>query len=37
MTSPNELAHQGFKASRSYVEEKKPKYFLHGHTYPADN
>lgn len=31
---PEELAHQGFRALRAYVEEKKPKYLLHGHTYP---
>ncbi len=31
---PNEVAHQGFKALRTYVEEKKPKYLFHGHTYP---
>lgn len=35
---PEELPHQGFKALREYVEQKKPKYLLHGHTYPtADN
>jgi len=33
---PEEVAHQGFKALRKYVEEKKPKYLLHGHTYPTD-
>ncbi len=33
---PNELAHQGFKALREYIEVKKPKYFLHGHTYPKE-
>ena len=32
---PNELAHQGFKVLREYVEQKKPKYLLHGHTYPT--
>lgn len=32
---PEELAHQGFRALRAYVEEKKPKYLLHGHTYPT--
>lgn len=26
--------HQGFIALRKYIQEKKPKYFLHGHTYP---
>lgn len=35
---PEELAHQGYKALREYVEQKKPRYLLHGHTYPmADN
>lgn len=32
---PDELAHQGFIALREYVEQKKPKYLLHGHTYPT--
>mgnify|MGYP001577203169 FL=1 len=32
---PKELAHQGYKALREYVEQKKPKYLLHGHTYPT--
>jgi Icc-related predicted phosphoesterase len=32
---PNELAHQGFQVLRDYVEQKKPKYLLHGHTYPT--
>lgn len=31
---PGELAHQGYKALRDYIEQKKPKYLLHGHTYP---
>ncbi len=30
----SELAHTGFKALRAYVEEKKPQFLLHGHTYP---
>lgn len=30
-----EVAHQGFKALCEYVEQKKPKYLLHGHTYPT--
>ncbi len=34
---PEELAHQGFRALRAYVEEKKPKYLLHGHTYPTEH
>jgi len=32
---PEELAHQGFKSFREYIEIKKPKYFFHGHTYPT--
>ncbi len=32
---PEELAHQGYKALREYVEQKKPKYLLHGHSYPT--
>lgn len=31
-----ELAHQGFDALRDYVEKMKPKYLLHGHTYPTE-
>lgn len=34
---PEELAHQGFKALRKYLEEKKPKYLFHGHTYPSSD
>jgi len=30
-------AHIGLKALREYIEKKKPKYFLHGHTYPSEN
>jgi Icc-related predicted phosphoesterase len=26
-------AHRGFEALRTYVETKRPKYLLHGHTY----
>ena len=33
---PEEIAHQGFKALRTYLEVQKPKYLLHGHTYPKD-
>lgn len=32
---PKSSSHQGFIALRDYIEEKKPKYFLHGHTYPS--
>lgn len=34
---PEELAHQGYEALREYLEQKKPKYLLHGHTYPTRN
>jgi Icc-related predicted phosphoesterase len=30
-------AHIGFKALKKYLEEKKPKYLFHGHTYPQGN
>lgn len=30
-----EVAHQGLRALREYIEKKKPKYLLHGHTYPT--
>jgi Icc-related predicted phosphoesterase len=33
---PEEIAHQGFKALRDYVEKYQPKYLLHGHTYPTE-
>ena len=32
---PNSSSHQGFIALRDYIENMKPKYFLHGHTYPT--
>ncbi len=32
-----EIAHQGFKALRKYIEKYQPKYLLHGHTYPTEN
>jgi len=32
---PDSSSHQGFFALREYVDSKKPKYFLHGHTYPT--
>lgn len=28
-------AHQGLLALRHYIDRQKPKYFLHGHTYPT--
>lgn len=33
---PEEVAHQGFKGLREYVEQQKPKYLMHGHTYPTE-
>lgn len=33
---PGSHSHEGFIALRKYIEEKKPKYFLHGHTYPTE-
>ncbi len=33
---PNSASHQGFVALREYIEKKKPRYFLHGHTYPTE-
>ncbi len=33
---PDEVAHQGYRALRAYVEEKTPRYLLHGHTYPTE-
>jgi Icc-related predicted phosphoesterase len=32
---PDNLAYQGFKALRHYLEKRRPRYFLHGHTYPG--
>jgi uncharacterized protein len=31
-----EIAHQGFDALRDYVEKMRPKFLLHGHTYPTE-
>ncbi len=31
---PEDLAHQGFIALREYLQTKRPKYLLHGHTFP---
>ncbi len=30
-------AHQGLKALKTYLEQKKPKYLFHGHTYPKEH
>jgi Icc-related predicted phosphoesterase len=32
---PESFSHQGFIAIKEYINNKKPKYFLHGHTYPT--
>lgn len=29
--------HTGLRALKDYVEKNQPKYFLHGHTYPANS
>ncbi len=31
-----DLPHEGFVAFNKYIDEKKPRYFLHGHTYPKE-
>lgn len=31
-----EIAHQGFDALRIYLDNLKPKIWLHGHTYPTE-
>jgi uncharacterized protein len=33
----DELTPQGFDALRDYVLKMKPKYLLHGHTYPTED
>ncbi|MBI2482593.1 metallophosphoesterase [Candidatus Uhrbacteria bacterium] len=33
---PDDLAHQGFRALRTYCEQQRPRYLLHGHTYPTE-
>ncbi|MEI7741848.1 MAG: metallophosphoesterase family protein [bacterium] len=33
---PNDNAHVGYRALRTYCETMKPKYLLHGHTYPTE-
>jgi uncharacterized protein len=32
---PGDPTHEGFHGLRTYVEGKRPKYLLHGHTYPT--
>ncbi len=32
---PESSSHAGFHALRDYVLKSKPKYYLHGHTYPT--
>lgn len=31
-----EIAHQGFDALRTYLDEQQPDLWLHGHTYPTE-
>lgn len=31
-----DLSHTGFKALITYLDAQKPKYLLHGHTYPKE-
>jgi Icc-related predicted phosphoesterase len=33
---PEEVAHQGFRALRSYLDNYHPKVWFHGHTYPSE-
>ncbi|MFH1367297.1 MAG: metallophosphoesterase [Patescibacteria group bacterium] len=33
---PGDPVHAGLIALTTYIESKMPKYFLHGHTYPAN-
>jgi predicted phosphodiesterase len=33
----DETDHQGFRALRTYLEEKQPSYLFHGHTYPTED
>lgn len=33
----DDVAHQGLQALRDYIDEKQPKYFLHGHTYVSSS
>lgn len=31
---PDDLTHQGFHGLRTYLERERPRFLLHGHTYP---
>jgi Icc-related predicted phosphoesterase len=33
---PDDIAHTGYIGLRDYVLREKPKYLLHGHTYPTE-
>ena len=33
----SEISHTGYIGLREYVEREKPKYLLHGHTYPKEH
>lgn len=32
----SEISHTGFIALKNYLDQKHPKYFMHGHTYPTE-
>jgi Icc-related predicted phosphoesterase len=32
-----EIAHQGFKALRNYIDQSSPRVLMHGHTYPTED
>jgi Icc-related predicted phosphoesterase len=34
---PDDIAHTGFHAMRDYLEQKKPRYWFHGHTDPSSS
>lgn len=34
---PDSSSHQGFYALERYISDKRPRYFLHGHTYPSSD
>ena len=34
---PGSHSHEGLLGLRQYVDNTKPRYFLHGHTYPSEN
>ena len=34
---PTEISHTGFVALKEYLDQHKPSYLFHGHTYPAES